>query len=533
MKLFHNAQLPTPATALAIRGGRIAVIGSVDHCRVALPPGAEEVDCGGRTILPGFNDAHVHTWKVGHLRTTMIDLRGCASLGNMSDRLAEFATGLAPGAWVQSRGWNEATLAEGRMPTRADLDRVLPDRPVFSIRTCAHIAVANSRALELAGITRDTVAPPGGHIEKDASGEPNGLLHETALGLVQRVMPPPTQADLEAMIRAGQEHQLSVGITSATDPAVTPALMAAYRALDARGELLNRHNLLAIRRPDGGTETFPLPEEYGSDFLRIAGVKFFADGGLSGATAALSVDYRHAPTRGILRFEDDELFALARPAHEHGLRIGIHAIGDRAIEQVLALYERLGSGPRHRIEHFGLPNADHLHRAAALGAMAVSQPTFLRELAGNFRRYLPDGWLGRAYPLRAMVDAGITVALSSDAPVVRDDNPILSMQAAVTRRAAGGGETLAPEQALTLEEALRGYTLGGAEASGDEANRGTLEPGKWADFVILDGDPFEVGAERLHEVVVRETWVGGERRYRRPEATAQREAPGKASGAAG
>jgi predicted amidohydrolase YtcJ len=494
----------TPCGALRLRGGRVAAL---------TPP--DSVPDFPRVILPGFNDAHVHVWKVGALLTEWLDVRGIDSMDGLCAALREFAAARPGDSWLFARGYNEALFAEGRHPTRADLDAAIPDRPVLMIRTCAHIAVANSRALEISGIDAGTTPPPGGEIERGAGGNPTGLLRETAVGLVQQHLPPPTRERYERMILAGCHHLASLGVTSATDPAVHPELLDAYRALDARGELPIRINAMAIRRPDGGTQTYPLPEKHVSPFLRVDSVKFFADGGLSGATAALRVPYRHDETRGVLRFGEDELFDLAREAHIGGYRIGTHAIGDEAIDQVLRVYERLGAlgpGARHRIEHFGLPDAGHLRRMAEGRFIAVPQAIFLRELGANFRRYLPPAYLERAYPLRAMLDAGIEVALSTDAPVVRDASPFAGIQSALLRRDASG-QTLAPGQAIGINEALRAYTLGGAIASGDGDNRGTLAPGKWADFVVLNANPLATRPEELGAIRVEETWVAGRRVY--------------------
>ena len=248
-----------------------------------------------------------------------------------------------------------------------------------------------------------------------------------------------------------------------------------------------------------------------SDRLRVDTAKFLADGGLSGATAALSVDYRHAAQRGVLRFDHDELHELCRETHSAGWRIATHAIGDVAIGQVLDIYESLGPHPRglaHRIEHFGLPDASQLGRASTLRLIAVPQPIFIHSLGRNFRSYLPDPFLARTYPIRAMLDAGVRVALSSDAPVVEDDNPLAGMMAAIVRR-DGDGEPIAPEQAITASEALYGYTVGGAIASGDESNRGTIASGKWADLAVLSGNPLAVDAASLPAIKVDMTLVAG------------------------
>jgi len=511
--IFRNGTLLTQdparpvASALAAAGGRIVAVGRDQDVLHLSGPGTRTIDLGGRTLLPGFNDAHAHVWKIGHLLTTMVDLRGAASLVEIGNRLREAAE-RHPTGWLLGRGYNEARLREGRSPTRWDLDRVVSDRPVVLTRTCGHIYAANSAALEAAGIGAVTADPPGGVIARGADGEPTGLLHETAMGLVNARMPAPTAHDYAGMIVAALRHQLALGITSTNDAGVSPALLDAYRTLDSDGALPSRVNVMALRRVDGAG-TVPLPARHSSDRLRIDTVKFLADGGLSGATAALSVPYRHSETRGVLRFEDAELHALAREAHDAGWRIAIHAIGDVTIDQVLRVYEALGPGPmRHRIEHLGLPNGGQLARAARLSVIAVPQAIFLHELGRNFRQYLPDRLLARAYPIRSMLDAGLTVALSSDAPVVENDDPLQGIRSAADRR-DDTGEPLAAEQAITVEEALAAYTLGGAIASGDEENRGSLAPGKWADFAVLSGNPLTTPVEALTALQVSQTWVAG------------------------
>jgi hypothetical protein len=447
----------------------------------------------------------------------MLDLRGVGSLDELVGRVTSFGDRLPPGAWLLGRGYNEAALREKRSPTRADIDRAEPNRPVVLTRTCGHICVLNTVALARAGIGAATAAPAGGVVERDARGEPTGLLHETAIGLVKRAIPPPTAGDYEAMILAALAHQLSLGITSSSDCGVSPALLDVYRALDAKGGLPSRVNVMPFRRLDESPDPVPLPEQFVSDTLRVDTAKFLADGGLSGATAALSVNYRHTDSRGVLRFDREELQALCDETHRAGWRIATHAIGDVAIEQILDIYERLGPHPRglaHRIEHFGLPDARQLARAATLGVIAAPQSIFIRSLGRNFRRYLPDSLLPRTYPIRAMLDAGVRVALSSDAPVVEDDNPLAGMMAAVTRR-DDEGHVIAPEQAITAREALYAYTMGGAIASGDDTNRGSIDAGKWADVAVLSRNPLTEPPDALPDITVDMTLVAGRVAYER------------------
>ena len=476
----HPPAAPAPiATTLVIRDGRIAAVGD-DSVSAAASPGAERIDLGGRTVIPGFNDAHAHIWKIGHLLTTMLDLRGVESVEALCGRVREFAARLPEGAWLLGRGYNEAAMTERRPPTRHELDLAASGRPVVLTRTCGHIYVVSSRALQAAGIGAGTADPIGGVIDRDPSGEPSGLLQETAMGLMTRVIPPPTTADYQRMIVAGLEHQLSLGITSSSDCGVSPQLLEVYRQMETAGQLPARVNVMPLRRVDGVAAPVPLPERFESDFLRVNTVKFLADGGLSGATAALSVNYRHAEQKGVLRFEREELHGLCLESHAAGWRIATHAIGDVAIEQMLDIYESLGPHPHgwaHRIEHFGLPDAGQLRRAAALGVIAAPQTIFIHSLGLNFRNYLPDSFLPRTYPIRAMLDAGVRVALSSDAPVVEDDNPLVGMMAAITRLDREGW-AIAPEQSITAAEALYAYTAGGAVATGQETALGSIEAGE-------------------------------------------------------
>ena len=544
--ILHNGVLltqsaPMPQSqAVAVTNGRVIAVGS-DHDVMALGgPGTRRVDLGGATLVPGFIDAHAHIWKIGHLLTTMVDLRHVRSLGELESVVRHSVASLAPGAWLLGRGFNEADLAEGRLPNRADLDRAVADRPVVLTRTCGHIYAVSSVALERCGITRDTVAPFGGVIERGPDGEPTGVLHETAMGLVNVHLPPPSASDYAAMITAALGHQLTLGITSTNDAGVAPALLEVYRCMDAEHALPSRVNVMALRKVEG-VGAVPLAEMMVSDFLRIDTVKFLADGGMSGATAALSVPYRHRDTCGVLRFAEDELLELAREAHAAGWRIATHAIGDVAIEQVLRVYEAISAGSheaisagsheaisagsheaisadshtaisagskRHRIEHLGLPSADHLARAARLGVIAVPQSVFLHALGRNFRAYLPDALLPRTYPLRDMLTAGLTIALSSDAPVVENDNPFRGIQSAIDRL-DGDGVAIAATQSITVAEALYAYTMGGALASGDEDNRGSIAVGKWADFAVLSGNPLTTPTHAIAALVVDRTYLAG------------------------
>jgi hypothetical protein len=519
--LLFNANVLTmegrKASAVTFRDGRIERVGDSRTMWAEAPPGATLLDLEGRTVVPGFTDAHAHVWKIGHLLTTMLDLRKTSRMAELGESLRQRDRELPEAAWLVGRGFNEVAMEEKRKPTRSELDAAVPHRPTALTRTCGHIYVVNSAALKLAGITSQTQAPAGGVIERDDRGEPNGILRETAMGLINRVMPPPTASAYQQMIRAALEHQLSCGITASSDCGVIPELLDVYREMDRRGLLPARILVMPLRKVDGRTEPVSLPEKYTSDRLQVDTVKFLADGGLSGATAALSVPYRHANTRGTLRFEKEELWRLSDESHKQGWRIATHAIGDVAIDMVLDIYEGLAGHPNrlaHRIEHFGLPSGEQLQRAARIGVISVPQTIFIHALGANFLEMLPDEFVPRTYPIRAMLDAGLTVALSSDAPVVEDDNPLAGMAAAITRRSRDG-RPIAPEQAITAQEALYAYTMGGAVAAGQSDIRGSIKPGKLADVTVLSADPLAVEPEALAQIRVEMTFLGGRKVFER------------------
>ncbi len=503
-------------SAVAIADGRIMAVGDDRSVRSLAQEQTSLIDLEGYTLVPGFEDAHAHIWKLGHLLTSMVDLRSCTSLADLADLLTERHRSLGEGAWLQGRGFNEAKLAEQRRPTREDLDRWVPDRAVVLTRTCGHIFVANSTALRLAGISRQSENPVGGVIERDSTGDPNGILHETAVGLIHQVLPPPDSEAYEAMILSALHHQVERGITASSDCGVLPALLDVYLDLDRRSALPGRLVVMPLGRPDGTDGPLRLPARHHSPFLQVDTVKFLADGGLSGSTAALSTPYRNSSSHGVLRFAPQDLHELFEQAQDAHWRIATHAIGDAAIDEVLTLLEELEPTPAtraHRIEHLGLPTAAHLRRAASMGVMTATQAIFLRELGRNFINVIPDTLLPQLYPFRSMLDAGMTVALSSDAPVVEDDSPLAGMHAAITRRTSDGLQ-LSPEQALTAQQALAAYTLGGAQLAGQDSLRGSISVGKVADFALLSADPTSISPDALLQVSIVFTMIDGEIVYR-------------------
>ncbi|MFM8488137.1 MAG: amidohydrolase [Bacteroidota bacterium] len=498
--------------ALGTAGDKIACTGTLEQVRAHMGSGARETDLKGQTLLPAFNDAHIHIWKVGDLLTYMLDLRDVRSLEEMLDKIADFARKNPENPWIMARGFNEANFPDQRMPERTDLDKVVKDRPCHVIRTCAHVVVLNSGALGICGISRHTPVPAGGEIRMNRDGEPSGVLSETALGLARKFLPAYTPAMYREMILAAQESFLQLGISSATDPAVMPDLLEVYKAMDSAGELKIRINAIPVLVPDGDTVPLPLPAHYRSDFLTVNTVKLFSDGGLSGKTASLKHHYNGGNEQGVLRLDFGFFREIALKAQMAGFKIATHAIGDRAIDLVLQVYESIAGensrNTQHRIEHLGLPEMSHLTRMKDLGVHCVTQPVFLYELGRNFRNYLPDFYLDNVYPFRSVLEAGVNLAFSSDAPVVKDFSPLTGIRNAV-ERTDNTGACIAPYQRISVADALKAYTVNAAMANDDGDIKGTLSPGKLADFVILERNPLEIPTEQLSDIKVTGTWTGG------------------------
>ncbi len=493
-----------------MEGGKIKAVDRLAELRALAHPNTQWIDLKGKTLMPGFFDAHIHVWKVGDLLTFNLDLRGVGSIEEMQDKLRDFAAQHPELQWIRARGFNEAQMQEGRLPTRHDIDKVVANRPVFLQRTCAHIAVINAKALEICGINATPPVPFGGEIRLGTDGQPNGILCETALGLAIRHFPPNTEADYETMILAACGGLLRHGVTAACDPAVMPDLLTVYQKMDREGRLPMRIHAVPIVLPDGGSEPLPLPDLYESENLVVNTVKFFADGGLSGQTAALSRPYKNSNSRGILRLDPTQFYELALEAQSKGFQVATHAIGDEAISLVINAYEQLyqaqPDAPRHRIEHLGLPNEEHLRRIADMGLHVVTQPIFLRELGRNFRQSLDDDFLHNCYPFRSMLDHGINVAFSTDAPVVKDLRPLSCIAAAMDRMDLDG-EVISSKEKIGLMAALECYTMGSAKANSAEEIVGSLTAGKVADFLSLKGNLFTT--IDIQSSGIKEIWRAG------------------------
>jgi predicted amidohydrolase YtcJ len=516
---------------LAISGERIVAVGGNHAALAAAPPDARQLDLEGRSILPGFVDAHHHLAFTG-AELAAIDVRypGVASTADLVARIAEAAEHTPDGVWIRAVGMNPEMFPDERLPTRWDLDEATRVHPVLVQHMSGHHALANSLGVESRGLDDTATDPQGGHLVRDARGRLTGYFLDAAQQLIVPVgvdighhgpgfHDDAPLEEIVADIDRGARASLEAGITSIVDAQVTRRELTGYRAARERGRLGVRLTAMPISSQLDAFDALGVAGRFGDDRLAIGPMKFYADGALTGGTAAFTRPYgREGEFTGSLYWGSDAEFrdAIVR-AHAAGWQIGVHAQGDRAIDRVLDAYEAaLTAHPRddhsHRIEHCGGPRPDQLERMARLHVMAVGQPRYFWD-AG-------DAWLAafdaerahRLQPYREMLDAGVRFALSSDAPVA-SHRPMDTIAAAVLRTTVSGA-VIGGDQVLTIDEAVRACTLDAAASYFADDRLGTLEVGKLADVVVLDRDLFVTAPATIGEVAVDMTIVGGEIVYR-------------------
>jgi len=500
------------AAAAAIWRGRVLATGQDGDIDALIGPATRVIDLGGRLAIPGFNDNHMHLLPLG---LAMVDVGLRASevktLDALLARIRAKADSLAPGEWVVGRGYDHFELDVKRHPFREELDRVAPRNPVVIKRTCGHLAVVNSLALDAAGIAEDMPDPEGGTMERQ-NGRLTGLLAERAMYLVTRVMPALTQAQLvDAIERAGR-HCLAQGITSVMDANVGArsgmAEIAAYQTAKRTGRLPVRTYLCLSGGPTGivdPAERQGLVTGAGDDMLRIGPVKVFTDGSAGGRTAAMTEPYLgdgdHGPDdHGILCFPEADVHEMVRDYHARGYQLALHAIGDQAIGLCLdaveaALARHPGAGRRHRIEHCGFITDAQIDRMARLGMSPAPQPVFMHDFGDLYISVVGEERAATAYPMRRWISAGVRPAASTDAPVC-DSDPFVNLYAAVTRRTSRG-RLLGGQERLTVPEALHAMTANGAHVSFCERDKGTLAPGMLADVAVLSQDVLACEADAI------------------------------------
>lgn len=502
------------ADAIAIADDRIVAVGSSAEIRKRTPASARLIDARGGMVTPGFIDAHVH-FLTGGFGLTSVQLRDARSPEEFVARLAQFVSTHPVDAWVLQGDWDHERWG-GELPTRAWIDAATPNHPVWINRLDGHMALANSVALRLAGVTAETADVDGGTIVRDAHGEPTGLLKDNAMALVARVIPPPSEAEEDLALHAAMSHVAAHGVTAVHHMGYTwddLAVFARARRLDIMSTRIYAAVPLATH---ARLVDHIAAHGRGDDWLRVGLLKAFVDGSLGSHTAAMFEPYTDAPTeRGLLVSDPGELLDGMRAAERAGLQLAIHAIGDRAIRDQLDRFANVAGefGPRDR--RWRLEHAQHVHpadvpRFAELGVIASMQPYHAIDDGRWAERVVGPERVRQMYPWRSLQDSGATLAFGSDW-FVAPPEPLGGIEAAVARCTLDGAhpDGWVPEQRLVLDDALRAYTAGAAYAGFADAETGVLTRGRLADLVLLDADLSRLPPNEIGAIRVRMTIVGG------------------------
>lgn len=523
--LYHNGRIfcgdGRTCTALWVRDGRIFHIGSDELLKEA--GGVPAVDLHGARVFPGFNDSHLHLLDVGR-GLGAIDLFGAASPADMAARCAEFIRrrNIPAGRAIYGNGWNQDKF-EGApvLPTRADLDALVPDHPLLLDRVCGHIMVCNTAALQAAGITADTPVPEGGGIDLGPDGQPNGLLRDNAIPLVRRILPAESVEDIKAEFVAACARAVSKGLTTVQTCDIRsrdwPLVVQALRELDEAGLLSLRLTMQCALDTPEDLQAFLNAHIENGRMWKVGPLKLFLDGSLGARTAWMRQAYADEPgQRGLCCLDQDTALTMARMADAAGMQVVAHAIGDAAVDEMLNVIEALcpdGSNPhRHGVVHCQITTRDQWDRFAALHAGALVQPVFLDYDHTIVTARCGADLAATSYAFGTAVRLGVPVSYGTDAPV-EDLDPLRNFYCAVTRRPLAGGAPWQPEEAVTRAQALACYTRGGAYNEFAETEKGLLLPGYLADFVVLDGDLLTVPEEQLLQLRVLATVVGGREVY--------------------
>ncbi|MEM3597209.1 MAG: amidohydrolase [Candidatus Bathyarchaeia archaeon] len=498
------------AEAVAVFGDRLVAVGSNSEVRKYVSDGTRVVDAKGKSVVPGLVDCHVHMAGFGSFLQT-VDLRDAKSIVEVQQKIREYVAKNPEKPWVLGGRWDHERFIEKRLPNRWDLDAVVKEKPVFLVRVCGHIGVVNGRALELAGITGKTVVD-GGKVDLDAGGEPTGVLRENALELVWRVVPKPDLKSMEEFCLRACWEAVRAGLTGVHWVVDSVDEIRVVQKLYFEGKLPLRVYLGVPARLLDALVCLGLLSGFGNSMLKLGFVKVFADGSLGARTAALKEPYFDDPkTSGMLLYTQRSLNRLVLKAHRAGLQLAVHAIGDRAVEAVLKAYEIAfkvfpRENHRHRIEHCSVLNPRLIKRINRLGLIASVQPHFVVSDFWVFQRVgeRRGRWV---YPFKTLMREGIVVASGSDSPV-EPINPLLGIWAAVAKANFA-------EERLSLDEALRTYTLNAAYASFEENLKGSIEVGKLADLVVLSEDLDRIPPEKIRDVSVEMVIIGGKVVYER------------------
>jgi predicted amidohydrolase YtcJ len=503
----------TVARSMAVLNGKIIAIGADADTRALVGPNTRVIDAGGRLVIPGFNDAHVHFMETG-AQLSNVDLRTAKTPQEFVQRIRDFAAKLPKGRWILGGKWDHENWTPNDLPTAAMIDAVTPDNPVFIDRLDGHMALANSLAMKLAGVTKETKDVAGGLIVRDASGNPTGVFKDTAQGYIERFIPAPSFEQQLEIAEAASRHAASLGVTSVQDMSAG-STVGVYQELLRQGKLKTRVYACSTLGDYKRWQNTGLHYAFGTPMLRVGCLKGYADGSLGSTTAWFYEPYLDDPRSTGLAMDVAAAEQNALNADKQSLQIFIHAIGDRANAEILGIFEKLqqqngGRDRRDRIEHAQHIRWDDIPRFGRSKVIASMQPYHVIDDGRWAWKRLDERRLKGTYAFRTLLDTGAVLAFGSDSPVA-PLNPLFGVYAAVTRRTLDDKNPNGwiPEQKITVDETVRAFTWGSAYGEFQDDVKGTLEVGKLADFVILSADIFAIEASNIRDVKVLTTVVDG------------------------
>lgn len=534
-KIWTETPNVTEAEAVAVSGERIVAIGTSTAMLALKQPETAVIDLEGRRVLPGFNDAHVHFYS-GGASLAGPQLRYSKSQKEFRDTLAAFVRTQPKGRWIQGGNWDHENWTPAALPTRQLIDAATASNPVFINRLDGHMSLANSLALKMAGVDKSTEDVPGGVIVRDAEGNPTGILKDAAQDLVEKVIPAPAAEEIRIAVLAAQRYANSHGVTSVQDMSAAPDIFRVYQAMLHAGELrvrISGHQPLESWRK---LASIGMTADFGNPQLHMGGLKGFADGSLGSTTALFFQAYLDSPaTSGIPSAElsnPKQMFADVEQADAAGLQIAIHAIGDKANNTILNFYERVEKDRGKRDRRFRIEHAQHLlpgdiPRFARLHVIASMQPYHAIDDGRWAEKRIGPERAKTTYAFRSLLDAGATLAFGSDWDVA-PMSPLMGIYAAATRRTLDGKRPggWVPEQKITVAEAVHAYTMGSAYASLEEKLKGSIEPGKLADFVVLYDDILAIDPTKIADTKVYMTVFNGQIVFGPPPPVYQKHSSG-------